>query len=93
MLLEARRTSWIGLESSENTMGMLGHVFDHQAPRLRPLEAAVAACSTSRRRWVQGDEHSPWVAEMVPNHGFSEFSGNLDFCRKIKVAKSVRNLF
>ena len=31
---------------TRNAVGMLGHVFDHQAPLTRPLEAVVAACST-----------------------------------------------
>mgnify|MGYP001073509446 CR=1 FL=1 len=73
-LWERPPASWTGLASLGNTVGMLGHVFDHQAPLTRPLEAVVAACSTTRRRWVQGDEHSPWVAEMSPNHGFSRIS-------------------
>ena len=33
--------------SRNDTGGMLGHVFGHQASRTRPLEAARAACSTS----------------------------------------------
>ena len=57
-LLRPPPASWTGLASLGNTVGMLGHVFDHQAPLTRPLEAVVVACSTSRRRWVQGDEHS-----------------------------------
>ena len=85
--------SWTGLASLGNTVGMLGHVFDHQAPLTRPLEAVVAACSTTRRRWVQGDEHSPWVAEMSPSHGFSRISEKSRFSSKIKVVKSARNIF
>ena len=76
--------SWTGLASLGNTVGMLGRVFDHQAPLTRPLEAVVAACSTTRRRWVQGDEHSPWVAEMSPNHGFSRISEKSRFSSKNK---------
>ena len=71
-LLRPPPASWPGLASLGNTVGMLGHVFDHQAPLTRPLEAVVVAWSTTRRRWVHGDEHSPWVAEMSPNHGFVE---------------------
>ncbi len=82
--------SWTGLASLGNTVGMLGRVFDHQAPLTRPLEAVVAACSTTRRRWVQGDEHSPWVAEMSPSHGFSRISEKSRFSSKIKVVKSAR---
>ena len=40
--------SWASLTSSWDAVGMLGNVFDHQAPLTRPLEAVVAACSTSR---------------------------------------------
>ena len=76
--------SWTGLASLGNTVGMLEHVFAHQAPLTRPLEAVVAACSATKRRWVQGDEHSPWVAEMSPNHGFSRISEKSRFSSKNK---------
>ena len=33
-----------GPEVSGNTPGMLGHLFDHQAPLTRPAEATRAAC-------------------------------------------------
>ena len=39
--------SWTGLTSSWDTVGMLGHVFDHQPPLTRPLQAVDAACSTT----------------------------------------------
>ena len=74
-LLRPPPASWTGLASLGNTVGMLEHAFDHQAPLTRLLEAVVVACSTSKRRWAQGDEHPPWVAKMSPNQGFSRFSG------------------
>ena len=60
--------SWPRLASLGNTVGIIRDniVFDHQAPLTRPLGAVATACSTLRRRWMQGDEHSPWVAEMKP---------------------------
>ena len=33
--------------SSWDTVGMLGHVFDHQPPLTRSLQAVGAACSTN----------------------------------------------
>ena len=39
--------SWMGLASSWDTVGMVGQVFDHQAPLTRSLEAVGAACSTT----------------------------------------------
>ena len=35
--------SWTGLASLGNTVGMLGHVFDHQAPLTCPSEAELGA--------------------------------------------------
>ena len=49
-----------GLASLENPLGLLGQVFDHQAPPTRPREGLVVACSTSRRGWMHGDEDPPW---------------------------------
>ena len=54
MPLEANRAFWVHLASSENTVDMLGHVFDHQAPLTRPLEVVVAACSTLKAKMGAG---------------------------------------
>ena len=37
--------SWTGHTSSSDTVGMLGHVFDHQPPLTRPLQAVETAWS------------------------------------------------
>ena len=57
--LEANGASpgpWAGLASLGNPLGLLGQVFDHQAPPTRAREGLVVACSTSRRRWMHGGE-------------------------------------
>ena len=37
---------WTGLTSSWDTVGLVGHAFDHHAPLTRPLKAVGAARST-----------------------------------------------
>ena len=39
-------TSWTDPETSGDTVGMLWHAFDHQAPLTRPLEVVGVACSS-----------------------------------------------
>ena len=53
-LLRPPPASWTGLASLGNTVGMLGHVFDHQAPLTRALEGVVAACSTLKAKMRAG---------------------------------------
>ena len=75
--------------SSGTTGDMLGHVFGHQGPLARPLEAARAACSTtepSRRRSPGGRRIGPNpdpVAEILKfpkNHGFLKCFVLLENC-------------
>ena len=51
--------SQTGPEASYNTWDILGHVFGHQAPLTRPLEAVAAPCSTSKREGAKWREAGP----------------------------------
>ena len=82
-----------GLVAGDNTGGMPGHVFGHQAPPTRPLEAARAACSTSRQTkskvpelTTRGAESADPETEILKFQKIQKFLQNFQstsFCLKI----------
>ena len=89
-LLRPPPASWTGLASLGNTVGMLGHVFDHQVPLTRPLEAVGAACSSSRSRFFI-DFVFHWLSLIcIDLHCFSLISiGFLQYLHTMVIEQAV----